>query len=364
MTPEAEQRLRAHVRSIANAALLPWSAAEDVSEEMLGHLVERVEAAIANGIPEPDAVQAALTDFGGVAAIGTALAETYHSRLWVSTVGVLLTAKEDTATRPGAITGLRLLLAFQFATAAVFGCLALIGATPVRAVVAATLSLASAAAAVIAYRGLGIGQAWAVRFSVAAAAVMVFLGLVEMSSTQAGTTTISISAIAAGIVLVWLWGSSEQVGRFVAGSRSIGRRLGVALTATLLAPVLVAGVYPNLPDPTQAGPSDVDMTLTMACGRRDLQMQDGPLLRDRQFADLTVDMLWRRSDLLPGGLGGLVGGFPAGDTAGFRIIEPATGRLRGRRRHPRLDARGLRALGDRRGNRRSRRLVRLDVAIG
>ena len=33
--------------------MLPWSAAEDVSEEMLGDFVERVEAAIADGTPEP-----------------------------------------------------------------------------------------------------------------------------------------------------------------------------------------------------------------------------------------------------------------------------------------------------------------------
>jgi hypothetical protein len=114
------------------------------------------------------------------------------------------------------------------------------------------------------------------------------------------------------------------VTEFIEGSLPIGRRLEMALAAALLGPVLLGVAFPGLPDPTQAGSSDVDMRLSMACGRRDLQSPDGgPLIHDRQYADLTVDFFWRRSDLLPEGLSHVHGTTDAGDSAGFRIIEPA-----------------------------------------
>jgi hypothetical protein len=171
---------------------------------------------------------------------------------------------------------------------------------------------------------MSAGQAWAVRFSIAVAFVAVGLGLVQLSNTPAGTTTIPLTAIAAAAILLWVAGSWERVHLLVEGSRPIGRRLDMALAAALVGPVLLGVAFPSLPDPTQAGVSDVDMRLSMACGQRDLQLPDGgPLVRDRQYADLTADFFWHRSDLLPLGLAQVFGSNAGGgDTAGFRIVEP------------------------------------------
>jgi DNA-binding transcriptional regulator of glucitol operon len=322
MTPEAGERLRAHVHSIVHGASVPLADADDLTEEMLGHLIERADALMIGGAAEDDAIRTAIADFGEVPAVSGELGRTYHSRLWVSTVGVLLTARDGIPTPPGAVGALRLLIVVEALLWVALGAVALLTATPIHAVVMAAASAVFVGAAVLAHRGLRAGQAWALTFAIGLAFVTLAAGLAEMSHAPAGTTTISLTAIAAAVILVWLAGSWEQARRFVAGSRSIGPRLGAALGAALIGPTLAALAIPAFADPTQASASDVDMTLAMTCGRRDQQIPDGPLVHDRQYADLVVDLFWRRSDVLPQGLAGVVQSSGAGDTAGFRIIEP------------------------------------------
>jgi hypothetical protein len=322
MTPEAEDRLRAHVSWIVQGAALPRPDADDLTEEMLGHLIERAEALIAGGAEEDDAIRAAIADFGGVAALSEELGRTYHSRLWASTIGVLLTTQGATSTPPGPVRALRLLMTVEALLWTALGAIALTTETPVHAIMAVAASVVFIGAAVLAHRALGAGQAWALTFAIGLAVVTVVLGLVGMVSAPAGTTTISITAIAAAAILVGLAGSWEQVSRFVAGSRPIGRRLELALAAALVGPALIGTALPGLADPSQAAAPDVEMRLAMDCGRRDLQIPEGPLLRDHRYADLTVDLFWRRSDLLPNGLGSLLGSSGGGDTAGFRILDP------------------------------------------
>ena len=322
MTPEGEARLRSFVRAIVDGGSVPRTDADDLIEEMLGHLAERVVALTADGASEDDAIRTATAEFGDVGAIGLELGRTYHSRLWASTVGVLLTAREVPANRPRVVGALRLLLALQAIFAALLGATALLSETPVRAVVAVAAAAMFIAAAALAHRALGSGHAWALTFGVGVAAVTLLLGVAGVSNAPPGTTTIPVGAIAAAALLMWVGVSGDELRPFVASSPPIGRRRGSALAAALLVPTVIGTAWPGLPDPTQATAADVEMTLSMACGRRDFQLPDGPLLRDRQFADLTVDLFWRRADVLPGGIGGLTGGFGGGDTAGFRIIEP------------------------------------------
>jgi hypothetical protein len=324
MTPDAWERLRAHAQSIVHGASVPPADAADLTEEMLGHLIERSNALMSGGAAEDDAILTAIAEFGEVPAVSGELGRTYHSRLWVSTIGVLLTAREITPAPPGAIGGLRLLIVVEAALWTILGAVAIATETPLRAVVAAGASVVFVGSAVVAHRGLASGQAWAVRFSIALAFATIGFGLLEASNAPAGTTTIPLTAFAAAGVLLWVAGSWRQVTAFVEGSRPIGRRLEMALAAALLGPVLLGVAFPGLADPTQAGPADVDMRLSMVCGQRDLQLPaGGPLVRNRQYADLRADFFWRRSDVLPLGLAQVLGSTAgAGDTAGFRIIEP------------------------------------------
>jgi hypothetical protein len=322
VTPEGEHRLRSFVRAIVEGASIPRTDADDLIDEMLGHLVERVETLTAEGATEDDAIRTATAEFGDVGAIGVELGRTYHSRLWASTVGALLAAREVPANRPRVVGALRLLLALQAILAALLGASALLAETPVRAVVAVAASAMFIVAAALALRAIGTGHAWALTFGVGVAAVTVLLGVAGVSNAPPGTTTIPVGAIAAAGLLMWVAVSGDELRPFVATSPPIGRRRGSALAAALLVPTVIGTAWPGLPDPTQATAADVEMTLSMACGRRDLQLPDGPLLLDRPFADLTVDMFWRRADLLPGGISGLTGGARGGDTAGFRITEP------------------------------------------
>ena len=322
VTPEGERRLRSFVRAIVEGASVPRTDADDLLDEMLGHLVERVEALTAEGATEDDAIRTATADFGDVGAIGLELGRTYHSRLWASTVGVLLTAREVTASRPPVVGAIRLLLVLHAIVAALIGASALLSETPVRAVVAVAASAMFIAAAVLAHRALGTGHAWALTFGVGVAAVTLLLGVVGVSNAPPGTTIIPVGAIAGAWILIWTARSGDELRPFVASSTPIGVRRGSALAAALLVPALIGTAWPDLPDPTQATAADVEMTVAMECGRRDLDINDGPVFRDHQFVALSLELRWRRVDLLPNGIGGGFRGDAGSDTAGFRLDDP------------------------------------------
>jgi hypothetical protein len=323
VTPTGEEGLEAFVRSVVRRASIPRKVADDVAEEMRGHLVERSEALIAGGATEDDAVERAIADFGPASDVGDELGRTYHSRLWLSTVGVLLAAGDPTASPPGAIRALRLLLALNATLVAAVGVVVILAETPVLALLTAMASAVFVTAVSLAYRGLGIGRGWALTFAVGVAFVLIGSGFLQIGNAPEGTTTIPVEAIVAGAILLWVYLSWDRVRAFIQHGRPIGPRLGSAMAGALLGPTLVFVTLPHLADPTQASASDVDMRLAMACGRRDLQIPDGSLVRDRQYADLTVDLFWRRSDVMPHGVGSLFGSSAGGDTAGFRILEPA-----------------------------------------
>ena len=101
MAPLAETNLRAHIADILAAGGIPGTVRDDLAEELYGHLVERVVALRAEGISEADAVARAIADFGGVDQLSGDLRSVYHSRLWASTIGVLLPAMAAPDHRPG-----------------------------------------------------------------------------------------------------------------------------------------------------------------------------------------------------------------------------------------------------------------------
>ncbi|MEA2549643.1 MAG: hypothetical protein QOE42_2241 [Chloroflexota bacterium] len=323
MTPAGEARLRSHAASLVATAGVPRQEVDGLIEEMLGHLVETVERNVAAGTDEGAAVAAAIAAFGARETVGHELARTYHSALWAATVGVLLSARDGETVQPGAIGALRLLVAVVFTLTLVVEVPGVLALTPVAAVAVGIASGAFLAISVLAFRALALGQVWALRFAVGVAGVALILGLRQIADAPPDTIFIPLLAIAAGACLAWVVASERRVSAFVAGSRPIGRVLGVVVGAALLAPTLVSAALPAIHDPTQAGPGDVAMTISMAC-RIGPELPSGDAVADaRPTAILTAELAWSRADVLPRGLAGLLGRDDANDTAGFRVIDPA-----------------------------------------
>jgi hypothetical protein len=323
MTPAGEARLRSHAQSLVSAAGVPGPEVDGLIEEMLCHLVETVERSLATGADEDAAVAAAIAAFGARETVGYELARTYHSALWAATVGVLLGARErDGGAQPGAIGALRLFVAVEFLLTLVVGVPGVLAMTPVPAVAVGIASGAFLAMSVLAFRGLALGQVWALRFAAGLAGLVVVMGLRQIADAPPDTIFIPLLGIAAGVCLVWVVASERRVSAFVAGSRPIGRALGIVVGAALLAPTLASAALPGIHDPTQAGPGDVAMSISMTC-RMGPEQPSGDAVADaRPMATLTAELAWSRADVLPGGLAGLLGRDDANDTAGFRVIDP------------------------------------------
>ena len=115
VNPEVEDRLRAHVAAILARAAVPPQVRSDLEEELIGHLVERFHAYLADGLDETEASHRAIADFGTPASLGGELGRTYHSRLWASTIGVLLPAITPATSRPGVVGWLRFVLGLAIA---------------------------------------------------------------------------------------------------------------------------------------------------------------------------------------------------------------------------------------------------------
>jgi hypothetical protein len=259
----AEARLRQHVASIVDLSGLPSEQREDVAEELLGHLVSRTEELIAAGLDEEEAATRAIEDFGGVTDLAPRFREAFHSRLWASTIGVLLPGARPGGGRPIAVTSLAALVGlvatFDFAGAAI----AAIGATPVRAVTLVVLLVLAGIVDSLAAVAILRGQRWGFFVGLLAGVVVLVQGLADMTSGPG--TRISLSGIAAAIILIAVAANGSGVDRWFEASGRLPRSTAAAvgLVAALSS---VAGVAPNaLPDPTQMGPADIAASAAVTC---------------------------------------------------------------------------------------------------
>ncbi|HEV2005623.1 MAG TPA: permease prefix domain 1-containing protein [Candidatus Limnocylindrales bacterium] len=324
--PETEATLLAHVSSILAGAGVTAAARDDLAEELHGHLVERLRSHLGEGMSEADAAARAIADFGPADSLARAFGRTYHSRLWASTIGVLLPAVVASGERPRVVAWLR----FTVAVAAVL----LVGglilnaspATPLRALGTTAADLVGLGALVLAYRALGFGQRWALWYAIAVAVLLLIIGIGEIvSPARPGSVTISLGAVLAGGVLLGVRSAWGRLQAYVSGSRAIGRGLVIALAGSLLLPVVAGPVLAVLPDPTQASLADLTLRLSMTCEGSNVA-SGGPTATSMQRITLVAEATWRRADFLPLGVSGLFpSSSPQGDSAGFRVPdnEPA-----------------------------------------
>jgi hypothetical protein len=322
LASEIEARLRAHVVDILAGAGVTSALRADLAEELRGHLVERLRSHLDEGMSETDAVARAIAEFGPADKLARDFGRTYHSRLWASTIGVLLPAVVANGERPREVAWLR----FTVGVAAVLLAGGLIlnasPATPVRALGWTAVDLVGLGALVLAYRALGAGQRWALWYATAVAVVLLIIGIGEIvwPSRQA-TVTISLAAVLAGGVLLGVRSAWGRLQAYVSGSRPIGRGLPIALAGSLLLPVFAGPVLAALPDPTQASVTDLTLRVSMTCDGGN-PASGGPTASSTQRITLVAEATWRRADFLPLGVSGLFpSSSPQGDSAGFRVVD-------------------------------------------
>lgn len=325
MTAQDEDRLRAHAVAILAGAGIPEDARDDLEEELLGHLVERWRAHVAVGLGEADATERAIADFGTPAWLGRELGRTYHSRLWASTIGVLLPAMIPVTSRPGVVGWLRFVLGLTAVLTAVVLAIALPTMTPLRALGSSATLAIGLTGLILAYKALGRGQRWALHYAIGTTVILLLEGIRQaIAPEQPGSIIIPLGSILAAGVLLGMLNHWRDLQSFVAPSARLNRALGVALAISLLAPAIVPRALAALPDPTQATAADLELHLSLTCDRGDVAQLNGPTLVDVQRATLVIDATWSRTDLLPHGLAGVVTRPDDGDTSAFRVVDPAT----------------------------------------
>ncbi len=322
LAPETEARLRDHVVDILAGAGVASAVRDDLAEELHGHLVERLRSHLDTGMSETDAVSRAISEFGPADTLARDFGRTYHSRLWASTIGVLLPAVVANGERPRVVAWLR----FTVGVAAVL----LVGglilnaspATPLRALGWTAVDLVALGALVLAYRALGAGQRWALWYAIAVALEFLIIGIGEVVSPARPTSvTIPLGAILAGGVLLGVRSAWGRLQAYVSGSRPIGRGLVVALAGSLLLPVFSGPLLAVLPDPTQAGAADLTLRLSMTCDAGN-PASGGPSASGVQRITLVAEATWRRTDFLPLGVSGLFpSSSPQGDSSGFQVLD-------------------------------------------
>jgi len=285
-------RLRAHVESILARSSVPSADRGDVAEELYGHLWQRWQDALAAGAKTSEAAEQAIRSFGEAGQLGHEMTGAYHSRLYSTTIGVLLPAAAPPPGKPWGYRRLRLLLALmaivQFVLVGI-----LIGLTPVRAALFVLSAGLSIALSVLAFRAFGRAQRWALRYCQFVLAMVLVQGAATIFSAPSGGLTIPIL----GVIGLWMLGPAigSQMAEWFSQSRPIGLGLTIALVTATAAGYGLPYVASAMPDPTQVSASDLDLQVAAVCTRD----ASGGVTA----VEVNTHVRWSRLDLLPYGLG-------------------------------------------------------------
>ena len=285
--PTPAERLRTHVDRILDHSSVYGSDREDLVEELYGHLWQRWQDGMANGLSSDAAADAAIGSFGEASRLGRDMTSAYHSRLYASTIGVLLPAVAGGGDEPQGYGRARSLLFLTGLFAVIGGAIFLSGQTPVRLFVGASAMLVAFCMTVLAYRALGRRQSWALVYVRVLALGFIAEGIIEFVVKPA---TVSLMGVVAIVVLPAAFGPD------LAGWVSVSRRTGKALGAVIVASVLLYSVplaASVMPDPTQASAADLSITVSEACTRTAGLVMSGTV---------TASIRWARTDFMPYGL--------------------------------------------------------------
>ncbi len=312
--PDAEPRMRAYVESILAGSSLPSADREDVFEELYGHLWQRWHDALAAGADTAEAVETAIRSFGETGQLGREMTGAYHSRLYATTIGVLLPTVTPV---PGTVWGyrrLRLLLGLGALVELVLAWIGLVELTPVRAALVVAAAALVLTLDVLAFRAFGRAQRWALRYCQFVLALVLVLGAESVFAAPSGTYALPI------LGLIGLWMLRPAMGADMAEWFSSARPIGRVLSGALVVAVLAGYGFPYaaaaIPDPTQVSASDLDLQVSAVC------------MRDSSGGvtaiDVNTTVHWSQLDLFPYGLfnGGAPEKWPDGFESG---IAPSGG---------------------------------------
>ncbi len=324
-TDLAGDRLRAHVEAVVAAAGVPRSQRDDLAEELLGHLEERTEALVAQGVSREDAVRLAVDAFGSADALAGDFARAFHSRLWASTIGVLLASTQRGDDRPQVVGWLRLVLVLSMAFTAAALVITAASASFGWVVVLSIVYVLALVSQLLAYEALDRGHRWALWYALAVTVSFLVWGIWSVISPDIpGTITIPLGGILAAAVLLSANAATPRLRAFVASSRPINRSLAWGLAAVFLLQNGAPAARAFLADPTQASASDVEVRWSMTCDRGDIVTDSEPL-RDVLRITVEADVVLRRTDPLPDGIAGALNPHSYGDTAGYAVVETDAG---------------------------------------
>ena len=329
MDETTETRLRDHIAAIVARSGLPPADRDDVAEELLGHLVTRTAELVADGLSEEDAASRAIAEFGGVDDLAPDFRSAYHSRLWASTLGVMLPSDRMPEGRPMPVTALAALTGVTAFFGAIGTFVVATNATPIRAVLATPMFGIAAILDWLATLAILAGQRWGFLVGLFVTVVMLLAGLGQMTSGPG--TTISLSGIAAAVTLIAIAVNGEGVDRWFAESGRLPAPTAAAVGVFVAVSTLVGLAPGQLPDPTQIGPQDITATAAVSCrtvpepGLNDV---DGAAELDPNARQLEIDTMatvtWHRTDWYPKGFS--VGPEGYGDAVAFLADVPSNRR--------------------------------------
>ncbi len=300
-----ETLLRVHVETILDRSAVALVDREDVAEELYGHLWQRWQDGLAAGSDSEAAMQSAIEAFGAPAGLGRDLTLAYHSRLYASTIGVLLPAIAPSSDRPRGLWLSRALLVVMAAVQVLGVGIVVVGdwVTPGRAVVAMLCLVLAFSMTVLAYKALARQQRWALVFVQVLAVGLVVSGVADLILEP---VTISLMAVVALFVLPAA--RRPALAAWVAGSRPVNLGLGAVIVAAVSLSWVSGWAAASMPDPTTASPADLGLQVQVVCTRTDGKVTSG---------SIQVDLRWRRTDLLPNGLLGVLIGTRNTDNLGL-----------------------------------------------
>ena len=313
----SESHLRAHVEATLVSARVPRQVRDDLAEELYGHLWTRWQEAIVSGLDEQAAAESAIRSFGSAQRLGVEMTAAYHSRLYASTIGVLLPAVAGSADRPAGLGRLQALLLVPILGTVAVAAGELGSLAPGRAILALIGVAAAASMSLASFLALARGQRWALRY----AQILLFLALAFAVDTLVTTPANTYQLPIAGLLGLYCLGPAlgADIKKWTAASRPLGKVLGPLVVLTIAAGLSLPFAAPILPDPTQVGPGDLDLRLSVACTR-----DAGGYVT---ALDLTTQFRWDRLDLLPsgvkGGLKTLVGRSTDGDGLVLGVLPGA-----------------------------------------
>ena len=317
---DAQQRLAARVESILNGAAFRKRDRDDLAEELYGHLWQRWQDALAAGLDEDAAADQAIRSFGEPAGLSRDVTLAYHSRLYASTIGVLVPTVVNAKAKPRAY--FVVWLVHMAALFAVTGLLirAVTEWTPVRAGIGIAGGLLAYLAVFSAFAAYSARQRWALGFTrlelpllvwwgallvwagmpaedLAAGTVGLLFGCATVALSQTPAEDPRSSGRPALVRLALSFVPRDWRLRSLSAwmyERPVPRRLLVGLSSMLIVGSALPFVALNVADPTQIGAADMQVGLTVACTRS--------ASGDVSAVDVTASFMFHRTDMWPNGL--------------------------------------------------------------